>query len=113
MAETINSFKEAGIIVWVLTGDKIETAINIGYSCGLLHKDMIEVVIDVDTVIGLQRVLSDAQRLINASTHYQEISLIVSGSSLIRLMTLETSLEVFLKLCDSANVVIACRVSPK
>ena len=113
VAETINSFKEAGIIVWVLTGDKIETAINIGYSCGLLHKDMIEVVIDVDTVIGLQRVLSDAQRLINASTHYQEISLIVSGSSLIRLMTLETSLEVFLELCDSANVVIACRVSPK
>lgn len=92
MAETIISFKEAGIIVWVLTGDKIETAINIGYSCGLLHKDMIEVVIDVDTVTGLQRVLSDAQRLVNASTVNQEISLIVSGSSLIKLMTLETSL---------------------
>jgi P-type E1-E2 ATPase len=30
--------KEAGIKVWVLTGDKRGTAINIGYASGLLHK---------------------------------------------------------------------------
>jgi P-type E1-E2 ATPase len=28
--------REAGIKVWLLTGDKIETAINIGFSSGLL-----------------------------------------------------------------------------
>jgi magnesium-transporting ATPase (P-type) len=38
VGETIASFKEAGIKVWVLTGDKVETAINIGYSCKLLDK---------------------------------------------------------------------------
>jgi P-type E1-E2 ATPase len=32
--------KDAGIKVWVLTGDKIETAVNIGYSCRLLNNDM-------------------------------------------------------------------------
>jgi phospholipid-transporting ATPase len=32
--------KRAGIKVWVLTGDKVETAINIGYSCKLLNKHM-------------------------------------------------------------------------
>lgn len=32
--------KEAGIKVWVLTGDKIETAINIGMSAGLLNGDI-------------------------------------------------------------------------
>jgi magnesium-transporting ATPase (P-type) len=31
--KAISAMKEAGIKVWVLTGDKIETAINIGYSC--------------------------------------------------------------------------------
>jgi P-type E1-E2 ATPase len=30
--ETINYLRAAGIRVWVLTGDKIETAINIGFS---------------------------------------------------------------------------------
>ena len=34
---TIVSLKEAGIKIWVLTGDKIETAIQIGFSTGLLN----------------------------------------------------------------------------
>lgn len=33
VAETIKFIRDAGIKLWVLTGDKIETAINIGYSC--------------------------------------------------------------------------------
>jgi magnesium-transporting ATPase (P-type) len=37
--ETIEKLKRAGIKVWVLTGDKIETAVNIGYSCRLLSED--------------------------------------------------------------------------
>jgi phospholipid-transporting ATPase len=32
--------KNAGIKVWVLTGDKIETAMNIGVSAGLLDQEM-------------------------------------------------------------------------
>ena len=38
--ETIQQLKAAGIKVWVLTGDKIETAKNIGYACGLLDNEM-------------------------------------------------------------------------
>jgi magnesium-transporting ATPase (P-type) len=39
VAETITMLKKAGIKVWVLTGDKIETAVNIGYSCKLLTEN--------------------------------------------------------------------------
>lgn len=39
VADTIQFCKHAGIKVWVLTGDKIETAINIGLSAGLLDTD--------------------------------------------------------------------------
>ncbi|XP_039993879.1 probable phospholipid-transporting ATPase VD isoform X2 [Xiphias gladius] len=35
--ETIESLQRAGIKVWVLTGDKQETAINIAYACKLLQ----------------------------------------------------------------------------
>ena len=38
VSETIEFMKMAGIKVWVLTGDKIETAINIGISCRLLSE---------------------------------------------------------------------------
>lgn len=32
--DTLKSLRFAGIMVWVLTGDKIETALNIAKSCG-------------------------------------------------------------------------------
>jgi P-type E1-E2 ATPase len=41
VGETIKALKEADIKLWVLTGDKIETAINIGFSCELLNNDML------------------------------------------------------------------------
>ena len=34
--ETIATLMKGGIKVWVLTGDKRETAINVGFSCKLL-----------------------------------------------------------------------------
>jgi P-type E1-E2 ATPase len=40
VGETIDSLMKAGIKVWVLTGDKIETAINIAFSCKLINQDM-------------------------------------------------------------------------
>lgn len=38
--ETIAKLSQANIKIWVLTGDKQETAINIGYSCNMLTKNM-------------------------------------------------------------------------
>lgn len=35
--ETIEALQRAGIKLWVLTGDKMETAINIAYACRLLQ----------------------------------------------------------------------------
>lgn len=39
--DTIKYIREAGIKIWVLTGDKVETAINIGFSSSLLDNRMI------------------------------------------------------------------------
>ena len=46
VADTIQFMKQAGIKVWVLTGDKIETAINIGVSAGLLDASMQQYIVD-------------------------------------------------------------------
>ena len=37
--ETIRELRAAGIKIWVLTGDKLDTAENIGHSCNLLSKE--------------------------------------------------------------------------
>lgn len=39
--ETIENLKEAGIKVWLLTGDKVETAISVAYLCKLLDREML------------------------------------------------------------------------
>ena len=44
--EVIQNFIDIGIKVWVLTGDKIETAINIGISCKLLNEKMEIFIVD-------------------------------------------------------------------
>jgi len=37
--ETLLKFRQAGISTWVLTGDKEETATNVGFAAGLLTND--------------------------------------------------------------------------
>lgn len=42
--ETIALFAKAGIKIWMLTGDKQETAINIGFATKLITDDMEQLV---------------------------------------------------------------------
>ncbi|XP_037836468.1 phospholipid-transporting ATPase ID isoform X2 [Kryptolebias marmoratus] len=67
--ETIALLSLANIKVWVLTGDKQETAVNIGYSCKMLTDDMGEVFI-----IGGHTVQSVRQELRRARERMVEMS---------------------------------------
>jgi magnesium-transporting ATPase (P-type) len=53
---TIKDLARAGIKTWVLTGDKVETAINIGFSCRLLDPsmEMIQIVAEDDATLRQQ-----------------------------------------------------------
>lgn len=46
VVETIADVKAAGVKVWVLTGDKLETAISIAHSCSLLTDATYNAVVD-------------------------------------------------------------------
>ncbi|XP_061633577.1 phospholipid-transporting ATPase ID isoform X2 [Phyllopteryx taeniolatus] len=58
--ETIALLSLANIKTWVLTGDKQETAVNIGYSCKMLTDDMTEVFII--SGCSVQRVKQELRR---------------------------------------------------
>uniref|UniRef100_A0AC34QT05 Phospholipid-transporting ATPase n=1 Tax=Panagrolaimus sp. JU765 TaxID=591449 RepID=A0AC34QT05_9BILA len=67
--ETIAKLTAANIKIWVLTGDKTETAINIGYSCKLLTEDMKEVfVVDGEEENEVEVQLKDIRRRISQTT---------------------------------------------
>ncbi|XP_062211171.1 phospholipid-transporting ATPase 1-like [Phragmites australis] len=59
--EAIESLRQAGIKVWVLTGDKQETAISIGLSCRLLTQSMHQIIINGSSEFECRRLLADAK----------------------------------------------------
>jgi phospholipid-transporting ATPase len=112
VANTISVLKEAGIKIWVLTGDKIETAINIGYSCKVLNNQMEQYIIDCPNTDGIIDQIADAHRDFlksNVTAH----ALVVAGDSLLKITNKPTLKDEFMRLAEKMKVVIACRVSPK
>nr|XP_030698543.1 probable phospholipid-transporting ATPase IM isoform X8 [Globicephala melas] len=60
--ETVTSLSLANIKIWVLTGDKQETAINIGYACNMLTDDMHDVfIIAGNTAVEVREELRKAK----------------------------------------------------
>jgi len=65
VGDTISCLKEAGMKVWVLTGDKTETAINIGFSCKLLDTTQEIFIVDVQTQEDLLSKLAEVEEGVN------------------------------------------------
>jgi phospholipid-translocating ATPase len=125
--DTIQLLADAGIKLWVLTGDKVETAINIGFSCNLLNNDMDLIVLnvaegqfdqasaDLDKHLQTFGLTGSDEELIAAradhtppeATH----AVIVDGETL-KLMLNDELKQKFLLLCKQCKAVLCCRVSP-
>lgn len=50
--ETIAALRKAGLQIWVLTGDKQETAINIAYACKLLDPEEEILTLNADSQVN-------------------------------------------------------------
>uniref|UniRef100_A0A8C1NIS7 Phospholipid-transporting ATPase n=1 Tax=Cyprinus carpio TaxID=7962 RepID=A0A8C1NIS7_CYPCA len=107
--ETIACLTLANIKIWVLTGDKLETAMNIGYSCNMLRDDMNEVfIISGHTMVETELYSSDS---VFEETIIAEYALIINGHSLAH--ALEADLEqILVDVACLCKTVICCRVTP-
>lgn len=132
VSECIDKLAQAGIKIWVLTGDKLETAVNIGYACNLLREGMkiCTISLELPEIIALEKqgdkeAISKASResisrQINKAksqvTSERGISmgyaLVIDGKSL-SFALMEDTQRLFLELAISCASVICCRTSPK
>lgn len=62
--ECIAKLAKANIKIWVLTGDKLETAINIGYSCQLLTNDMEVFTIESNNELDIRKQLLEKRSIV-------------------------------------------------
>lgn len=98
MPEVIKSCVEAGIHFWVLTGDMLETAINVGFSCGLLNKKTDRLVLDGISFTDVRDTLKDSYSLLKQNTS-SKFALIISGTALIHLFKPDL-IKTFLQIID-------------
>ncbi|XP_064784793.1 probable phospholipid-transporting ATPase IA isoform X4 [Oncorhynchus masou masou] len=110
--ETIETLLRAGIKIWILTGDKQETAINIGHSCRLLRKNMGLLVVNEETLEGTRAALSHHCGMLGEALHREnDVALVMDGETLKYALSFEVR-QYFLDLALSCKAVICCRVSP-
>ncbi|XP_063732324.1 phospholipid-transporting ATPase IA isoform X2 [Eleginops maclovinus] len=110
--ETIETLMKADIKIWILTGDKQETAINIGHSCKLLTKNMGMLVVNEDTLDRTRETLSHHCGVLGDALYKEnDFALIIDGKTLKYALTFGVR-QYFLDLALSCKAVICCRVSP-
>ncbi|XP_059037500.1 probable phospholipid-transporting ATPase IM isoform X4 [Mustela lutreola] len=136
VTETIASLSLANIKIWVLTGDKQETAINIGYACNMLTDDMNDVFIVAgntavevreelrkakENLFGQNRsssnghVVFEKQQLeldsVVEETITGDYALIINGHSLAHALESDVKNDL-LELACMCKTVVCCRVTP-
>uniref|UniRef100_A0A671MIV0 Phospholipid-transporting ATPase n=1 Tax=Sinocyclocheilus anshuiensis TaxID=1608454 RepID=A0A671MIV0_9TELE len=104
--ETIACLTLANIKIWVLTGDKLETAMNIGYSCNILRDDMNEVfIISGHTMLEVQQELRENRRTQQRQNQFV--------CCYLKAHALEADLEqILVDVACLCKTVICCRVTP-
>eukprot|EP00817_Percolomonadidae_sp_ATCC50343_P002374 CAMPEP_0117424592 /NCGR_PEP_ID=MMETSP0758-20121206/4978_1 /TAXON_ID=63605 /ORGANISM="Percolomonas cosmopolitus, Strain AE-1 (ATCC 50343)" /LENGTH=788 /DNA_ID=CAMNT_0005208459 /DNA_START=650 /DNA_END=3013 /DNA_ORIENTATION=+ len=91
--DSIAQLAVAGIKIWVLTGDKLETAINIGKTCRMLTDDMVVLQLNYTDKMAEGKTVAQQRREIRqlietysnmAETKYKDrkLGIVVTGSTL-------------------------------
>uniref|UniRef100_A0A8C0JQ61 Phospholipid-transporting ATPase n=1 Tax=Canis lupus dingo TaxID=286419 RepID=A0A8C0JQ61_CANLU len=130
--ESIEALQRAGIKIWMLTGDKQETAVNIAYACKLLEPDDKLFILNTQSKDACEMLMSTILKELreknpasNARTSVSEglpqspatqgsglrAGLIITGKTLE--FALQESLQgPFLELTACCQAVICCRATP-
>ena len=61
---TIEQFVTSNIKVWMITGDKMETAINIGFSCRLLDNSYEQLIFDGNDHLTIMKKMDELQETV-------------------------------------------------
>ncbi|KAK1308287.1 putative phospholipid-transporting ATPase 5 [Acorus calamus] len=120
----IDKLAQAGLKIWVLTGDKMETAINIGFACSLLRQGMRQFCIstmNTDLLAQdpkkavkeniLMQITDASQTIKSEKDPHAAFALIIDGKTLTHALEDDMKHQ-FLNLAIECASVICCRVSP-
>lgn len=129
--ETIEALHKAGIKIWMLTGDKQETAVNIAYACKLLEPDDKLFILNTQSKgaceMLMNAILKELQKRTQASPEPASLGkdfgrppdpkcsgragLVITGKTL-EFALQESAQRQFLELTSWCQAVVCCRATP-
>jgi len=116
--KTLQMLHEAGIHLWVLTGDKLETAINIGYSSELLAQDTrVLSLVSEDPSLILKTLeefitIPDESSSSSSTRHTTNSAIVIQATSLQIILDSRSLKDLFVERAKYCRSIICCRVSP-
>ncbi|KAI5177057.1 phospholipid-transporting ATPase IK isoform X1 [Manis pentadactyla] len=85
--ETIKCLKQGNIKVWVLTGDKQETAVNVGFACQLLSENT--VILEEEEIVRVLEACQESDHLLSGeglrrsrALKHAKVAMVISGDFL-------------------------------
>ncbi|KAI0643994.1 phospholipid-translocating P-type ATPase [Trametes meyenii] len=124
--EAIETLHKAGIKLWILTGDKVQTAIEIGFSCNLLKSDMEIMILSADSHeaarLQIEGGLNKIASILGPPSVNQKqrgfvpgaqaaFAVVIDGDTLRHALNPDLK-QLFLTLSTQCETVVCCRVSP-
>ncbi|KFP27973.1 putative phospholipid-transporting ATPase VD, partial [Colius striatus] len=130
--DTIQALRKAGIKIWMLTGDKRETAVNIAYACKLLEPDdriftltsqsrdacglvMRKILEGIQKNTSARKKPSQKIRNVSANPSTQapgfSAGLVIDGRTL-ELVLHDSLQNIFLELTEKCRAVVCCQATP-
>ncbi|XP_075799244.1 phospholipid-transporting ATPase VD isoform X1 [Microtus pennsylvanicus] len=129
--ETIEALHKAGVKIWMLTGDKQETAVNIAYACKLLEPDDKLFILNTQSKgaceMLMSAILKELQKRTQASPEPASLGkdsrhlpdpqcsgragLVITGKTL-EFALQESVQRQFLELTSQCQAVVCCRATP-
>ncbi|XP_027691863.1 probable phospholipid-transporting ATPase VD [Vombatus ursinus] len=111
--ETIEALQKAGIKIWMLTGDKQETAVNIAYACKLLEQDDKIFILNTQNKEACEMLMNKILEELKKGVPIPQLraGLIITGKTLE--FALQDSLQSqFLEVTGMCQAVVCCRATP-
>eukprot|EP01103_Thecamoeba_quadrilineata_P000633 TRINITY_DN10544_c0_g1_i1.p1 TRINITY_DN10544_c0_g1~~TRINITY_DN10544_c0_g1_i1.p1 ORF type:complete len:1100 (-),score=167.10 TRINITY_DN10544_c0_g1_i1:151-3450(-) len=112
--ETISILMQAGLKIWVLTGDKEETAVNIAFSCHLLTHEMYIITLNAETCLSQDDVRDKLQAMIEeCQSRPGPKGLVIDGATMDKIFGFKDLERQLFLLGKECRAVVCCRSSPK
>ena len=108
--ETLESLARAGISVWVLTGDKKETAVNISLASGHLQSDM--TLLDISGLTSPGQITARLGEMKTERERLGQWGLVVDGSTLTSVLASPALRATFCQASSLSRALVGCRLSP-